>query len=80
MGAVLTEFINLLVGGISGMATGIGGGLQSLAKAIFLDGEGTQASPYTLSVFGGVLGIFAGISLACGLSAKIVAWVSNLGK
>lgn len=79
MGAVLTELIELLVGGITAMASGIGSGLSDLTKAVFLDGAGTQADPYTLSVFGGVVGIFAGIALAVGLSTKIVTWVTSLG-
>lgn len=42
MGALLTEIIDLLTGGLTAMATGIGGGLQALVKSIFLDttGEG----------------------------------------
>ena len=79
MGTVLTEFIDLLVGGISNMAAGIGSGLSELAKAVFLDGTGTQQDPYKLSVFGGICGIFAGIALAVGLSTKIVTWVTSLG-
>ena len=67
MQGVLTEIISLLVGGIQGIATGIGQGLQQLVTAIFLTGEGTTASPYALSVYGGVIVVFAGISLAIGL-------------
>ena len=79
MVAVLNELIQLLVGGITGIATGIGEGLSSLVQKIFLDGAGTEASPYTLSIFGGVIGIFAGISLAIGLSRLIFNWIVSLG-
>ena len=79
MQGVLTEIISLLVGGIQGIATGIGQGLQQLVTAIFLTGEGTTASPYALSVYGGVIVVFAGISLAIGLCRMIVYWVSSLG-
>ena len=79
MSGVLTEIIQLLVGGIQGIATGIGQGLQQLVTAIFLTGEGTSASPYALSVYGGVIVVFAGISLAIGLCRMIVYWVSSLG-
>ena len=58
MQSVLTEIINLLVGGISGIASSIGQGLQSLVTAIFLTGEGTQASPYALSVYGAIIIVF----------------------
>lgn len=76
MGAVLTEIIELLTGGLTAMATGIGGGLQALVTSIFLDGTGENAS---LSVFGAIIVIFAGISLAVGLSKFITGWVSRLG-
>lgn len=76
MSAVLTEIISLLTGGITGMATGIGEGLSSLVTAIFLEGTGETLA---LSVFGGVIAIFAGISLAVGLSKLVVRWVSSLG-
>ena len=79
MTVVLQEIISLLVAGISGIATGIGSGLSELVQAIFLTGEGTSASPYALSTFGGVIIIFAGISLAIGLSRLVVNWVTSLG-
>ena len=79
MSGVLTEIVQLLVGGIQGIAQGIGQGLQQLVTAIFLTGEGTSASPYALSVYGGVIVVFAGISLAIGLCRMIVYWVSSLG-
>lgn len=79
MSAVLTEIISLLVAGISGIATGIGSGLQALVTNIFLTGSGTTESPYALSTFGGVIIIFAGVSLAIGLSRMVVNWVTSLG-
>lgn len=77
MVAVLNEFIALLVGGVSSMATGIAGGIAGMASALFLDTSG--ASP-VLSTFGGILGIFAGTSLAIGLTTRVFIWISNLGK
>lgn len=79
MEGVLTEIISLLTGGIQGIASGVGQGLQSLVTAIFLTGTGTQADPYKLSVYGGVIIVFAGIALAIGLCKMIVTWVSSLG-
>lgn len=55
MSGVLTEIVSLLTSGIQGIASGIGSGLQALVTNIFLDGEGTSASPYTLSVYGAVI-------------------------
>lgn len=77
--AVLTEIINLLVGGISGVATGIGQGVSTLVSAIFLTGDGTTSSPYALSVFGGVVILFAAIALAVGLCRWVMNFVTSLG-
>jgi hypothetical protein len=77
MNAVLTQIIQILVGGITGIAEGIGGGLQTLATSIFLTtGEGGANE---LSVFGGLVVVFAGIGLAVGLSRWVVSWVTSLG-
>lgn len=77
--AVLTEIINLLVGGISGVATGIGQGVSTLVSAIFLTGTGTTTDPYALSVFGGVVILFAAIALAVGLCRWVMNFVTSLG-
>lgn len=80
MDAVLTEIIELLTGGLSGMATGIGAGLSALSKSIFLETTGEGATATTkLSVFGTLIVIFAGVSLAIGLSRWVVNWVTSLG-
>ena len=76
MSGILTEFIGLLVGGISSMATGIGSGLQSAVTAIFLDTSG--ATP-VLSTFGGVVAIFGGIALAVGFTTLIFNWIRSIG-
>lgn len=74
--AVLSEIIDILVAGITGIATGIGSGLTALVSSIFLDTTGETTK---LSVFGGAIIIFAGISLAIGLSRWVTTWVSSLG-
>lgn len=76
MGAVLTELINILVAGISSLATGIGGGLNDLVTSIFVDTSGTTPA---LTTFGGVIAIFGGIALAVGLSRLVTQWVMSLG-
>ena len=73
---ILTEIIGILVGGITGVAEGIGGGLQSLATSIFLEGTGETQ---TLSVMGTLIVVFAGISLALGLSRWVLNFVTSLG-
>ena len=79
MTALLNNIIEILVGGISGIATGIGSGLQELVKSIFVSGLGTSESPYTLTVFGGLIVVFAGIALAVGLSRWVMNFVTSLG-
>lgn len=76
---ILTAIIELLVGGITGIAKGIGQGLSTLVTDIFVTGAGTTESPYALTVFGTVVVVFAGIALAMGLCRLVVKWVSSLG-
>lgn len=74
MTAIFSEIIKILIAGITGIAQGIGSGLTTLAQSIFL---GTEAG--TLSVFGGLVVVFAGISLAIGLCRWVVDWITSLG-
>lgn len=76
---ILTAIIEILVGGITGIAQGIGQGLSTLVTDIFVTGAGTTESPYALSVFGTVIVVFAGIALAIGLCRLVVKWISTLG-
>lgn len=76
---ILTAIIEILVGGITGIASGIGSGLSTLVTDIFVTGAGTTESPYALSVFGTVIVVFAGIALAIGLCRLVVKWISTLG-
>lgn len=73
---ILTSVIEILVGGISGIAEGVGGGLSTLATSIFLTGSGETQ---TLSTFGVLIVVFAGISLAMGLCRWVVNFVTSLG-
>lgn len=76
MTELLQEIIGILVAGITGISQGVGSGLTTLAKAIFLT---TTGDATTLSVFGGLVVVFAGISLAIGLCRWVVNWVTSLG-
>lgn len=76
MSSILQEIISLLVGGITGIASGIGGGLSELVQQIFIDSTGDTQK---LSIFGGVIVVFAGVSLAIGLSRWVVNWVTSFG-
>ena len=77
MSAILTSIIELLTGGLTGMATGIGGGLNDAVTKLFIaTGEG---GAQTLSTFGAVVAIFAGIGLAVGLTTLVTKWITSLG-
>lgn len=78
MATVLTEFINILVGGVTQMATGLAGGIVAMVKALFLE-VSEQGAVTGLSIFGGVIAIFAGISLAVGITTRVYLWVTSLG-
>ena len=77
---ILSEIISILVGGISGIATGIGNGLKALVDAVFFTTTGTGTDAVTtMSTFGIMVCVFAGIGLAIGLSRLVVRWLSTLG-
>lgn len=78
MSSVLTEIITLLTSGLTAMGTGIGKGLNDIVTSMFLvkaeSGGGT-----TLSTFGGIIVVFAGIGLAVGLTKLIYHFICSLG-
>ena len=77
---IMQSIIEILVGGISGVATGIGQGLSTLAQSVFLQSTGSgESATTTLSTFGVLVVVFAGISLAIGLSRWVVNFVASLG-
>lgn len=78
MDTILTQIISTLTGGIKGIASGIGSGLGELAQSIFLKVSST-GTVEGLSVFGTLIVVFAGISLAIGLCRWVVNWVTSLG-
>ncbi|MBR2312473.1 MAG: hypothetical protein IKA46_04215 [Clostridia bacterium] len=78
MTTILQEIIALLVAGITGLASGIGAGLSELVQSIFLE-VGTDGAITGLSTFGGLIIVFAGVSLAIGLSRWVLNWVTSLG-
>lgn len=77
---IMQAIIEILVGGISQVAQGIGEGLSTLAQSVFLQTTGTGSdATTTLSTFGVLIVVFAGISLAIGLSRWVVNFVASLG-
>lgn len=75
---VLTEFVETLVGGISGIATGIGSGVNGFVSDLFLT-TGTDGAVTGLSTFGGVVAVFGGVGLAVGLTTLIFNWIRSIG-
>lgn len=76
---LVQQMVQILVAGLSEMATGIGGGLNDLVMSVFLTNPGTEGASWQLSVFGQVILCFGGIALAIGLSRFIVNWVTSWG-
>ncbi len=76
MSAILTEIVSLLTGGITGIASGIGQGVSSLVQNIFIT---TTEGASALSTFGGVVVVFAGVSLAIGLCRWVMNFLTSLG-
>lgn len=80
MSAILQEIINVLLGSITNYATAFGNGLSAMVKAIFIQETTTGGTTtQSLSVFGGVVCIFAGLALCVGLSRWVLRFVSSLG-
>lgn len=79
MATVLQEFVQILVGGISQLAQGIASGVAEMAEALFLKVNATTNAVEGLSTFGGIVAIFAGLSLAIAITTKVYTWVTSLG-
>ena len=81
MATVLQEFVSILVGGISSLAQGIAAGIVEMAKALFLETTESQGvvTVTGLSIFGGLVAIFAGLALAIGITTRVYTWVTSLG-
>lgn len=59
------------------MASGIAGGLNAMVTSLFI--ETSEAGAKSLTTFGGVVAVFAGISLAVGLTTLVTKWIMSLG-
>lgn len=80
MDNVLTEIIEILVGGVTKMGQGIGSGINGVVQSMFLTTTGEGASAVTkLSTFGGIVAVFGGIALAIGLTKLVYHFVTSLG-
>ena len=79
MAQVLEEFVSILVGAIEELGTGIATGVSNMAQALFLELDSTTHAVTGLSVFGGIVAIFAGLSLAVAITTKVYTWIVSLG-
>lgn len=80
MTSLLTEIIQLLVGGITELGKGIGAGLNNCVTSMFLVTSGAgETATTSLSVFGGIVVIFSAIGLAVGLTKLVYHFVTSLG-
>lgn len=77
MVAVLTEIISILTGGLTGMASGIGTGITAFVEKMFLNVS--ESGAYSLNVTGGIIAVFAGISLAVSLGRLVWRMLTSLG-
>lgn len=78
--SIMQEIITIMTSGITQFAQAIGSGLSSLVKAVFLETTGTGAEATTsISTFGVLVIVFAGIALVIGLSRLVVSWIGSLG-
>lgn len=74
--SLVTAIIEILVSGITGIASGVGEGLSTLASSIFFTGTGETQ---TLSVLGICIIAFAAISLGLSLCRWVVNFFTSLG-
>lgn len=78
--AIVGEIVEILVAGITELGQGIGAGIANFAQALAFTttGEGSSATTH-LSVYFVLVIVFAGVSLAIGLTRLIFMWLSSLG-
>lgn len=77
----LEQFVQILISGVVTLAQGIASGVVAMSKALFLDitvADGVE-TVNGLSIFGGIIAIFAGIGLAVSLTTRVYKWVTSLG-
>lgn len=77
---ILGDIVEIIVGGITQVAAGIGNGISTLVQDLFFSTTGSGETATTeLSTFAIVLCIFAGVSLALGLAYLVFNWLRSFG-
>lgn len=78
--SILGQIVEILVGGLTSMAQGIGSGLNEMVTSLFITTTTVEGvSTYSLSAFGSVVAIFGGIALAVGLTTLVTKFIMSLG-
>lgn len=77
---IVGDIVEILVSGISGLAQGIGSGINTAVTELFITttGEGASAT-HSLSVAGGIIVTFGAIALAVSLTTFVTKWLFSLG-
>lgn len=73
LSGVLQEIVSLLVSGIGEFGSGLANGIGSYMNDLFISPSGG------LSTTGGIIVIFAAISLTCGITALVWNFITTLG-
>lgn len=76
-GAIVTAIVSTMTDGLIGIGQGIGEALSAMVTAIFLTGTGSEQ---TISVFGYMIFIFAGLSLGFALTRWCLNFLTSFGK
>jgi len=79
MGEVLEQFVEILVSGIVSLGQGIAEGVTTMAQALFLEVDAGTGAVTGLSMFGGIVAIFAGLALATAITTRVYVWITSLG-
>lgn len=77
MEGILTEILTLMVSGITTLGTGIGEGMNSFVGSAFIE---TAGEVMKLTLMGGLVAIFAGVSLSTNLSERIFHFFCSFGR
>lgn len=75
---ILNQIVQILTGGLVNFGTGIGEGIQSIVQSLFVDVNASTGAQ-TLTIFGTIICVFAGIALAVGITRRLFSWITSLG-
>lgn len=75
---VLQDIVELMVGGITQLASGIGTGVQQFVEDLLVV-KNSSGAITGASTFGGAVAVFAGVGLAVGITTLIFNWIRSLG-